>query len=202
MERADLVALLDLYDARHPEERETTRRIRGLVVDHERAFHRDCFPGHVTSSAWIVSRESRRVLLTHHRKLERWLQLGGHADGEVDVLASALREAEEESGLLGFCALPAVGGPVILDLDVHEIPARGEEPAHQHHDIRFLLEVSERQAIRHQEAESKEIRWFPLLGIESRFDEASLLRMARKGSDWLSRSPVGPIGNGLHTPAG
>jgi len=132
------------------------------------------------------------VLLTHHRKLERWLQLGGHADGESDVLASALREAEEESGLRDFSAIPRTDRCEILDVDVHDIPARASEPLHQHHDIRFLFEVSEAQLIRHQENESKEVRWFSADGIEARFDEESLLRMARKASQWLSRSPAGP----------
>lgn len=98
MDRADLVRLLDCYRDRHPDECETIDRIQGLLRDYDRCFHRDCFPGHITSSAWIVSRESGAVLLTHHRKLERWLQLGGHTDGEHDVLSSAVREAEEESG--------------------------------------------------------------------------------------------------------
>ncbi|MAG31405.1 MAG: NUDIX hydrolase [Deltaproteobacteria bacterium] len=188
----ELLGLLDRYHERHPDEVVTTHRIRTLIIDFERAFHRDCFPGHITSSAWIVSRESGSALLTHHRKLGRWLQLGGHVDGSADVLASALREAQEESGLSGFRALPHGAGPMILDLDVHEIPAHGDEPAHLHHDIRFLLEVSEDQPIERQEAESNEVRWFPALGIETRFDEESLARLARKAAGWLSRSPVGP----------
>ncbi|HIF91659.1 MAG: NUDIX hydrolase [Myxococcales bacterium] len=192
MNRSDLVNLLDRYHSRHPEETATLDRLRGLLANFDRCFHRDCFPGHITSSAWIVSRESGAVLLTHHRKLGRWLQLGGHADGEVDVLASALREAEEESGLRDFRSLPENGSPEILDLDVHDIPAHGADPTHQHHDIRFLLEVSDQQPILHQESESKEVRWFPKRDVANLFYEESLLRMARKASDWLSRAPVGP----------
>jgi len=139
-----------------------------------------------------VSHESGAVLLTHHRKLERWLQLGGHADGQSDVLASALREAEEESGLQCFESVPIASGPEILDVDVHEIPARADEPAHEHHDIRFLLRVSDDQPIERQVEESKEVRWFPSEGIATRFDEESLARMARKAVDWLARDPAGP----------
>jgi len=192
MDRVDLYPLLDRYQRRHADELVTIDRIRTLLDDVERCFFRDCFPGHITSSAWIVSRESGSVLLTHHRKLDRWLQLGGHADGETNVLASALREAEEESGLRDFATIPCTSPCEILDLDVHDIPARASEPLHQHYDIRFLLQVSEAQLIRHQETESKEIRWFSAGGIETRFDEESLLRMARKASAWLSRSPAGP----------
>jgi 8-oxo-dGTP pyrophosphatase MutT (NUDIX family) len=193
MNRSDLVNLLNRYHSRHPEETSTLDRFRGLLTNFDRCFHRDCFPGHITSSAWIVSRESGAALLTHHRKLGRWLQLGGHADGEVDVLASALREAEEESGLHDFLSLPEGGSIEILDLDVHDIPAHAAEPMHQHHDIRFLLEVSDQQPILHQESESKEVRWFPASDVMIQFDEESLLRMARKASDWLSRTPIGPL---------
>ena len=192
MDRDALLGLLDDYARRHPDESATTERIRRLVHEHERAFHRDCLPGHVTASAWIVSRESRQVLLTHHRKLGRWLQLGGHVDGQTDVLAAAIREAEEESGLAGFSPLPDAGGPVVLDLDVHVIPARASEPAHEHHDVRFLLEVSQVQPIRRQVAESMAVRWFEGAGIEARLEEESLARMARKASDWLGRRPIGP----------
>ncbi len=193
MDREALVGLLDRYETRHRDEGATLDRIRALLAEREDAFQRTCFaPGHITSSAWIVSRESGAALFTHHRKLERWLQLGGHADGETDVLASALREAEEESGLTGFRALPLEGGPEILDVDVHEIPARKDEPAHEHHDIRFLLEVSDAQPIARQERESKEVRWFMPAEVQGRFDEESILRMARKAADWGARFPVGP----------
>jgi 8-oxo-dGTP pyrophosphatase MutT (NUDIX family) len=191
--RADLIALLQRYAVRHPEEDATTGRVLALLEGEPRCFERDCFrPGHVTASAWIVSRESRAVLLTHHRKLDRWLQLGGHTDGEVDVLASALREAREESGLGEFGVIPGDGPPVVLDVDVHAIPARGDEPAHEHHDIRFLLETSERAPLERQRAESKALRWFPAAGIEARFSEESLARMARKAARWLAQTPPGP----------
>lgn len=198
MERADLLGLLDAYESRygaasrHGDESRTIDRIRRLVDRTPNCFDRDCFPGHITASAWIVSRERRSVLLTHHRKLDRWLQLGGHTDGEADVLSAALREAEEESGLRDFRALPLDSGPTILDVDVHLIPARGDEPAHEHHDIRFLLEVSEAQAIRRQESESKNVKWFLGDEIGHRLEEESLARMAHKAAIWLSEDPAGP----------
>ena len=193
MDRAGLVELIGRYASRHPGEGETIARVEALLRDREDAFERTCFsPGHITTSAWIVSRETGAALFTHHRKLERWLQLGGHTDGETDVLASAIREAEEESGLADFASFPKAGGPEILDIDVHMIPARGAEPAHEHHDIRFLLEVSEKQAISAQVEESLAVRWFTADEFDARFDEESLARMGRKAAEWLAREPVGP----------
>ena len=193
MTRDDLIELLERYFETHPGERATTRRILDLVEREPRCFERDCYvPGHVTASAWIVSRESRAVLLTHHRKLDRWLQLGGHTDGESDVLRSALREAREESGLVALDPIPATGEPRILDLDVHAIPARKDEPAHAHHDVRFLLEASETAPLTRQAAESKALRWFPAKGLADRLGEESLARMARKAARWLARTPPGP----------
>ena len=101
-------------------------------------------PGHITGSAFVVDAASGRVLLHHHRRLDRWLQLGGHDDGEHDPLATALREGREESGLLDLRPLSTA----ILDIDVHEIPAGRSEPAHLHHDVRYALQTSTRKRSR------------------------------------------------------
>ena len=92
-----------------------------LIAD---CFDRTCRPGHITAAAWILSADRRRSLLTHHRKLDRWLQLGGHADGQWHVEEVALREAREESGLTRFDIVPIDGVLMPFDVDVHEIPAR------------------------------------------------------------------------------
>ena len=100
-----------------------------------RPMPRACFDdGHITGSAWVVDPAGSRLLLTHHRKLGKWLQLGGHSDGEPDTLAVALREAREESGLRVRPISNAV-----LDIDIHTIPALKGEPAHLHYDVRFAL---------------------------------------------------------------
>ena len=84
-----------------------------FVRAHPDCLARTCAPGHLTGSAWIVSPDRRRTLLTHHRKLGKWLQLGGHADGDADLLAVALREAREESGLRGLRVVDASLFPVV-----------------------------------------------------------------------------------------
>jgi 8-oxo-dGTP pyrophosphatase MutT (NUDIX family) len=113
---------------------------------------------------------TRRVLLHHHRRLDRWLQMGGHDDGERDAAATALREAQEESGLTDLTFLV----PGILDLDVHAIPAGKGEPPHLHHDVRYAVATTTPEAIRRDASESLDLRWFSL-------DEARRL-MAEPGS--------------------
>ena len=142
-------------------------------------FQRTHAPGHFTGSAWLVSADGARVLLTHHRKLGRWLQLGGHADGDPDLAAVALREAEEESGLRGL----RVEGDAIFDLDAHVIPARGSDPTHTHWDVRYVVHAGadERYAV---SAESLALAWVPVRVLLAPPYDASLQRMARR---WLDR---------------
>lgn len=173
MGRGALRARLRAYRARHPEESATVSRFDAFVATHEDCFHRFCRPGHVTGSAWVVDPGGRRVLLTHHRKLGRWLQLGGHCDGDPDTLAVALREAQEESGL----AVRALDGD-IFDLDVHLISARGREAAHQHFDVRYLATVEEERF--RVSGESLALCWVPVASVHEFTEEESILRMARK----------------------
>jgi len=166
--------LLGDYGLRHPEELALVDRFRGFVEANERCFERDLWAGHVTGSAWLVNAARDAVLLTHHRKLGRWLQLGGHSDGNPDSLAVALTEAREESGL-DVAAL----SPVVFDLDIHEIPARKQDPAHFHFDVRFALTVTGAEAFR-VSAESLDLAWVPIARLADYTDEESMLRMARK----------------------
>ena len=142
-------------------------------------FERTHTTGHFTGSAWLVSADDRRVLLLHHRKLGRWLQPGGHADGDADLRRVALREAEEETGLR---ELRAEGG--IFDLDRHRIPARGAEPEHWHYDVRYVLRASGDERFSGN-AESLALAWWDIAVLAVDEDaEHSLRRMARR---WLAR---------------
>ena len=148
-------------------------------------YHRTHPPGHFTASAWLVSRDGARVLLTHHKKLRRWLQLGGHADGDQDLANVALREAEEESGLTGLTIIPE-----IFDLDAHDIPARGAvgapnyEPAHIHWDVRFVVRASVEDFLVSEE--SLALAWIDIATLARDVTaDASLVRMAKK---WLGAS--------------
>jgi 8-oxo-dGTP pyrophosphatase MutT (NUDIX family) len=184
MHRQPLLELLDRYAARFPDESAMTDRIRVLVNDHTDCFERTCRPGHITGSAWVLSRDRTRCLLVHHAKLNRWLQPGGHADGENAIHEVALREVREETGLVNL-ELPTIDGELVpLDLDVHLIPARyrdGQliEDAHEHHDVRFLVTAKGDEPIALSE-ESHDLGWFTRDEILARTDEESVLRMLRK----------------------
>ena len=131
-----------------------------------------------------VRRIASQFLLTHHRKLGRWLQLGGHADGDPDSAApSALREAREESGMDAFrcgrAGRAADGGVLPIDVDVHVIPARPGEPEHEHHDVRFLLVAAPDQPLVISD-ESNDLRWFAWRELDEVGEDESVLRLARK----------------------
>lgn len=171
----DLLDALDDYCHRNPDEASVVDRFRTLLANQIRCYERDNFqPGHVTGSAWLVSDSGEHVLLTHHRKLDAWLQLGGHSDGDPDTAAVAKREAEEESGLD-----VALLSNDILDIDVHEIPARKTDPAHFHFDVRFAF-VSRSGRDYVVSDESQDLAWVPVDELQRFTREESLLRMAHK----------------------
>ncbi len=141
------------------------------------AFLRTRLAGHFTASAWLVSADGRRTLLTHHRKLDRWLQPGGHADGDMNLSHVALREAQEETGVAGL----RVEGD-IFDLDRHRIPARGNEPEHWHYDVRYVVRAGEDERFVVSN-ESHALAWREVTSIADDVSmDASLRRMARR---WL-----------------
>ena len=186
MGRRALLEMLDRYREIHPEEATCVERFHGFVSSHPDCFQRSCQPGHVTASAWIVSPDRSQFLLTHHRKLGRWLQLGGHADGDTDVRAVALREAREESGMTDFEWLADPGGLALIDVDIHGIPARPGEPAHDHYDLRFLLSARPGQPLRISD-ESTDLRWFDRRRLDEIAREESLHRLGRKAGMRLDR---------------
>lgn len=175
MHRRPLLNLLAAYEPVGEDDRAARDRIATFVERSPDCFERSLLEGHVTGSAWIVDASASRCLLTHHRKLERWLQLGGHADGETDVLGVAMREAREESGLVSL----RVVTPAIFDCDVHLIPARKSEPEHWHYDVRFLLEADADEPLIVSE-ESKELAWVALDEVAPLSGDASVMRMVAK----------------------
>lgn len=146
-----------------------------FVETHPDCAERSLQVGHLTGSAWIVDSERKRVLLTHHRKLNKWLQLGGHADGDLDPLSVAMREAREESGLTRL----RVVDEKIFDVDRHLIPARKSDPDHWHYDIRFMIEADPAEPFVVSD-ESHDLAWIEISRMAEYNDSESMLRMARK----------------------
>jgi 8-oxo-dGTP pyrophosphatase MutT (NUDIX family) len=156
-------------------EREMTQATIAFVETHAMCAERSLAVGHLTGSAWIVDPSRTRVLLTHHAKLNKWLQLGGHADGDLDLYAVALKEAREESGLETVRLISAD----VFDVDRHWIPDHRAVPGHYHYDVRYLFEADPREALR-VSAESKAVAWVELSALAQFTTEESMLRMARK----------------------
>jgi 8-oxo-dGTP pyrophosphatase MutT (NUDIX family) len=171
---AGLKEAIQQYITLYPSEETTAKRYLALL-DHPDAFQRSHLPGHITGSAFIVSGDFRQTLLVHHVKLNRWLQPGGHADGNTNVIGVALREAEEETGIARLELL----SPAIYDLDIHPIPARKDFPAHDHYDMRYLIKASTLDTITVSE-ESHDVRWVELAELERYNTEPSLLRLREK----------------------
>lgn len=162
------------------EQEKSAALFESFLSAHADAFERSCAPGHFTGSAWLVSGDGERVLLTHHRKLGLWLQPGGHADGDPNLRGVALREAREETGLRGLRIDPG-----IFDIDRHRIPARPGEPEHWHYDVRYIVRAGEDERFTVSE-ESHALAWRPVAEVAADPQaDASVRRMADK---WLART--------------
>lgn len=175
--RSNLAAALRAYGEAMPAEEPCATEFANFVASEPRCYERDCWAGHVTGAAWLVNRAGTHVLLTHHRKLDMWLQLGGHSDGDPDTTGVALREAREESGL--EVELLSDG---IFDIDIHAIPARKQDPEHRHLDIRFAMRVLDSEAFV-VSPESIDLAWIEIADLASVTQEPTILRMGRK---WLA----------------
>ena len=175
MHRNQLLKLLAAYSQRYPQETGCVNNIIDFVKQYDTCFERSLAIGHITGSAWIVNNAGTHTLLTHHKKMNKWMQPGGHADGESDVLRVAIREADEESGLTQL----QVEDAKIFDVDIHQIPARGSEAQHLHYDIRFALRAhgSEKFIV---SDESHDLAWVEIAQLADYSSEESMLRMTQK----------------------
>ena len=176
----NLVTQLEKYRAANGAQSDTVDRfIAFLQRNGLQSFDRSLAEGHVTASCWLINRSQTHVLLTHHRKLNNWIQPGGHADGECDLVKVALTEAYEESGIEKIRVLSRN----IFDIDQHVIPARKNEAEHFHYDFRFPMKSAERDNYIVSE-ESYDLNWVEITRLADRISDESVLRMGQK---WLSR---------------
>lgn len=153
MERKKLLSLLNIYNP-SSEEIEYKERLIDFINLYPDCFKRELQVGHITGSVWLINKEGNKALLMHHSKLNIWVQPGGHADGESDLLKVSLKEAQEESGIIGIYPI----SEKIFDIDIHLIPGNEKEKEHYHYDIRFLLQVKSDEELKPNK-ESKELRW-------------------------------------------
>ena len=175
-----LLAEFSPLDAREQSMQILTQQFVAYCDTFSDNFEKNCMnrfsgKGHVTGSAWIVDTEKKYVLLTHHKKLNRWFQLGGHAEDETNILDVAVREAKEESGLKSIVLLD----PRIFSVDVHLIPANKNFPAHHHYDVRFLFEADRNEPPNISD-ESHALKWIALDEVHLYNDDESILNMVRK----------------------
>lgn len=178
-EGSDLAAAFEEYARRWPGEGEVVGHFLALLADPADPFRRERLAGHFTASSWLVAADGARTLLTHHRKLGLWLQLGGHADGDRDLARAALREAEEESGLPGLSIEPG-----IFDLDRHWIPGHKGVAAHWHYDVRYVVRAGADEAFVVSD-ESHALAWRDITALAG--DEAADASVRRMAGKWLER---------------
>jgi len=172
--RQSLVESLERYVTVHGEESAYVPRFLHLLKQ-PGCFQRNHLPGHLTGSAWIVNRQRTNVLMVRHGSLRRWLQPGGHADGDENIFHTAIREAQEETGV---AELELVGNSW-FDIDIHPIPEKKNFPAHEHFDVRFLLVADEGSKLTISD-ESTDLRWIPMDALEQYNSERSVLRLRDK----------------------
>jgi 8-oxo-dGTP pyrophosphatase MutT (NUDIX family) len=163
------------FRAQSDRDRENARAIVHFINENTAAFCRSLLQGHVTASACVVSEDGRQLLMTHHNRLDRWLQLGGHCDGLRDPFFVAQKEAYEESGLTRI--IPASAD--ILDVDIHRIPSHGGVPEHWHYDVRYEFVADEYEQTK-LSRESKALKWVPLAELEAFTNDKSLFEIRQK----------------------
>jgi len=174
----NIIIQLQDYTSVYPEEMEFKTQFLQLLNTHKTCFKRSLKIGHITGSAWIMDQSMEYALLTHHMKLNKWLQLGGHADGDTNIARVAHREALEESGLKSV----TLSSNKIFDIDIHTIPERKNEAEHLHYDIRYLFNANKTESLQHNH-ESKALKWVRLSEIPSLVNNnLSIMRMIEKSN--------------------
>ena len=170
-----LSSKLDNYLKRYPNEKEKITKTLHLLVDDNACFKRTNWGGHFTASAWIVDISRKWILMTHHKQLNIWLQLGGHAEENNNLLEVALKEAKEESGINNFNII----SEEIFDLDIHKIPKYGFYPEHLHYDVRFIFEADKLEKLSISN-ESNDLAWIKIEDVLNLNPKKSIERMMHK----------------------
>jgi 8-oxo-dGTP pyrophosphatase MutT (NUDIX family) len=177
MNKLETLALLRQHRTDFAEEKLFLAQTIDFVERNDHFWQRSTLEGHLTGSAWVLTGDGDAALLLHHAKLDRWLQPGGHADEtDVSLAETARREAIEECGIQDLI----LHAPAIFDLDVHEIPARGNEPAHFHYELRFLFFAGKEAEVARNLLETKAFAWVTIPELCGETTPQSIRRMALK----------------------
>ncbi|RDH77678.1 NUDIX domain-containing protein [Mycolicibacterium moriokaense] len=174
--RDSVVDALTAWQAPDPTQDALRHAVLSFVLAREDACKRECVPGHITASALVLDHTATRCLLTLHPRFGRWLQLGGHCeDGDPDIVAAALREASEESGVAGLQMQPQPAA-----LHVHPVTCSLGVPT-RHLDVQFIARAPADAEIVCSD-ESLDLRWWPLDALPkgTDFGLAQLARAATK----------------------
>lgn len=182
--RGRLIDLLERHTAEPGKEAQDLERMRAYARALEDPFSRHQAAAHFTASVILSDETAAQTCLVHHRKLGKWLQPGGHFEpaDQGDLLRAATREALEETG----CSTRPGPGPLLLDVDIHTIPARLDQPEHLHLDLRIVLVAADAAALRHDRSESLDARWFTWEGAHQIAAEEPLRRAMRKARQLLN----------------
>lgn len=171
----DAINLLKNYNPKCSRELVYKEQMLEILKNCPNCFSRSSEVGHFTASAWVVDSENEKFLMLHHAKLNSWFQLGGHCDGDENLLNVAIKEAQEESGLNNITPV----SNDIFDIDIHLIPKVKNESPHYHFDVRFLLQHQGDEPLV-SNRESKDLKWFKAGELPT--SEYSIMRMHKK---WL-----------------
>ncbi|MEZ4752827.1 MAG: NUDIX hydrolase [Bdellovibrionota bacterium] len=182
MHREKVKRLLKNYKKSYPSELDIILKFEQFINSQTDCFKRSLLIGHITASTWLVNSRKDSVLLLHHKKLNKWLQPGGHLDGNPDPLLEALREASEETGIKNLEPI----SEEIFDIDLHLIPEFETIPRHLHYDLRFLVQSHQNQLSLSNESNS--LKWVPFSDVSIYNPEQSILRMLDKCLSYLGNS--------------
>ncbi len=175
MTKSQLTAAIQNYNSSYSEEMNFKPSFLELLLEKD-CFLRSRLEGHFTASCWVTDANIENVLLLHHKKLGKWLQPGGHTDGDENLIQVATKELEEETGLKDF----RLHQTDIFDMDIHLIPKKKNIPEHYHYDIRFHFIANKPNEIQ-KNHESLSLKWVKIEGVsELCGDEKSIMRMVEK----------------------
>lgn len=182
MNKKTLLKEIGLFDSTFTEEIKFKHQVIDFLNQHDDFYQRTNLQGQVTGSAWIISPNCKQVLLIHHKKLNIWVQPGGHADAtDTSLFETAQREAIEE------CCVKIIDSKTeIFDLDIHEIPTKNDIPKHLHYDFRYCFVAEPSSKLDIDKTEINDAQWIDVAQLASENTSQSIRRMALKtiGTNW------------------